>query len=230
VKGKRLSTRNYVFIIIVVAELVVALNGSYYLLSSAPPYVPTTNGSSNNADNQTTVNFDFDTGSPLLIEGQNTPLSLTVDGLTASFSSPSDSISPAFSIQSYQKTFLTLPQFSGKWLYDNKPSRDSLDIKFSQPLTSLTLTFAIVERQRSSGGKFNVTLTVSAHMNSTETTPIGSATATGAFSGALFPEGTLSFTSTGQSFNLVRIEIPSIFQGTTDFYVDNIKVIPLEQP
>ena len=176
--------------------------------------------------NRTT--FDFDTGSPSLIEGQNTPLDQTSNGLTASFSSPSDSVNPAFSIQSYHTTFFELSQFSGRWLYDNKPSRDILDIKFSQQLTSINFTFATLEYHGGpSTEPSNITLV--AYINSTDTPPIGSTAAHGTFSSALYPQGTLSFNSGGQPFNLVRIEIPYTPLGTTDFFIDNVIVTMTQQ-
>lgn len=173
-----------------------------------------------------TINFDFDTCFPLLGETQNTPLNQTSSGVTACFSSPSDSaLAPAFSVQSYDTTFIELSQFSGKYLYDNKPSRDCLDIVFSQQLTSISLTFATVEHHTEPS---NITLT--AYMNSTDTTPAGLTTARGTFSNGLYPQGALSFNSGDQPFNLVRIEIPYQGpQGATNFFVDNIVVTTTQQ-
>ena len=92
------------------------------------------------------VSFDFDNCTPVLSMGQSFPFNQTSGEVTAYFSSPSDtSVASAFSVQSYDTTFTKLSQFSCKYLYDNKPSRDSLDIMFSQQLTSITLTFATVE-------------------------------------------------------------------------------------
>jgi hypothetical protein len=93
-----------------------------------------------------TAVFDFDSGYPLLAEKQNIPLNQTANGVTAYFSSRSEATdAPAFSIQSYDTTFTELSEFSGKYLYDNKPSRDSLVIIFSHELLKIDLTFAIVE-------------------------------------------------------------------------------------
>ncbi|MEM3881302.1 MAG: hypothetical protein QXD19_06110 [Candidatus Bathyarchaeia archaeon] len=73
------------------------------------------------------------------------------------FASPSDTPSePTFSIQSYETTLISLSEFSGKYLYDNKPSRDVLEIRFSQPLIGITLTFATVEYRTEAS---NITLT-----------------------------------------------------------------------
>jgi hypothetical protein len=189
--------------------LVVALG---YVLSrnyTAPP------------STEPTVTFDFDADDPLLAEGQNLPLNQTSDGITAYFSSPSDTaVASAFSVQRYETTFITLSQFSGKYLYDNKPSRDILDIKFSQQLTSISLTFATYEYQT---GPTEIKLT--AYVNSADTAPVGSASARGTVLTGLYPQGVLAFDSSGQPFNMVRIEIPSEGSGeTANFFVDNIRV------
>lgn len=170
---------------------------------------------------ESTVSFDFDHGYPLLAETQNTPLNQTVSDITAHFSSPSDTVTaPAFSIQSYDTTFIKLSQFSGKYLYDNKPSRDTLEIEFSQQLESVTLTFATVEYRTDPS---NIKLT--AFLGSSDTSPVGSTTASGTYQTGLYPQGILSFDSADKPFNLLRIEIP--FQGTEsppNFYVDNIVI------
>ena len=170
--------------------------------------------------------FDFDIGSPVLAETQNTPLNQTSNGVTAFFGSPSDTVTaPAFSIQSYDTTFIRLPQFSGKYLYDNKPSRDILEIRFSQPLKKIALTFATVEYK---AAQSNIELT--AYTNSADSSPVGSTTARGAVENSLYPQGTLSFNSGDEQFNFVRIWIPSqVGEGATNFFVDNIIVTTTEQ-
>jgi len=206
-------------LLLVGVAVLVILVALAYILSNAPTVTPT----------EPTITFDFDTGYPLLVETQNTPLNQTSGGVTARFSSPSDLTAPAFSVQSYDTTFFKLSQFSGKWLYDNKPSMDPLDIMFSQPLTSISLTFATFEYHGGPGTEpTNITLT--AYMNSVDTTPVGWATARGTFSNSLYPQGVLSFNSGGQPFNLVRIEIP--YQGpkaATAFFVDNVIVETIQQ-
>jgi hypothetical protein len=208
-KRNRFSTRKLLLVVGVVLITVVA---SAYVLSTNYTAPPST---------EFTVTFDFDTGDPLLAEGQNTPINQTSDGITAYFSSPSDSVvgSP-FSVQRYETTFITLSQFSGKYLYDNKPSRDTLEIRFSQPLKGISLTFATYEYQT---GPTKITLT--AYMNSADNPPVGSASARGTILPGLYPQGVLSFGSSDQQFNIVRIEISSEdSEETTNFFVDNIKV------
>jgi len=169
----------------------------------------------------TVIAFDFDTGSPVLSEGMNTPLDQTSGGVTAHFSSPSDPA--AFSVQSYGTTFLTLSQFSGKYLYDNKATRDYLDIKFSAQLTSVNLTFATIEAHGGPGTE-PCFVTLTAYMDSTANPPVGSASARGTWSNDSYPQGTLTFSSVSKPFNLVRIYLPYQLPGVTDFLVDNVVV------
>jgi len=208
-KRNRLSNRRLLPIGVAFLILVIAVGYIFSLVSTTP------------FSTEPTITFDFDTGDPLLAETQNTPLNQTSNGITAYFSSPSDTaVAPAFSVQSYDTTFINLSQFSGKYLYDNKPSRDSLEIVFSRQLTSIKLTFATVEYATEPS---NITLTV--YLNSVDTSPVGSMTARGTYQTGLYPQGTLSFNSGGKPFNLVRIEIP--FQGAegaTNFFVDNIVI------
>jgi len=181
------------------------------------------------AANATIIAFDFDAGIPTLIEGQNTPLDQTLQGVTAHFSSPSDP--NAFSIQSYTTTFFKLSEFVGKYLYDNKPFRDSLDIAFSRTLKDITLTFATVEYHGGPGIEpSNITLT--AYMNSTANNPVGSVIARATWpSGNTFPQGTLSFSSKGQPFNLVRVQLPyGGPEGAMDFLIDNVVITLAASP
>jgi len=179
------------------------------------------------AQSAITVTFNFDTGTPAL-SSQPTPFSQTSNGVTATFSSPSDAA--AFSVQRYETTFIKLSQFSGNYLYDNKPSRDALDIKFDVPITSITFTFATFEFHGATGEPSVITL--QAYMDSTATTPIGSATAHGTWpTGDAYPQGTLSYNSNNQQFNMVRIEL--LYQGTiaaNDFSLDNVLIVTASSP
>lgn len=56
-------------------------------------------------------------------------------------------------------------------------------------------------------------------------------TAHGTYAGDTMPMGTLSWSSGGQPFNLVRIAIaPNQPQGASDFLVDNVSVIVVATP
>ena len=173
--------------------------------------------------------FDFDNGTPTLVESQGTPLSQVSNGVTAYFNSTSD---PAgFSVQSYGTTFFQLSQFSGKYLYDNKQSRDTLEISFNASVTSINFTFATIEFHGGPGvDPTNITLT--AYAGSTNSTPIGLAVARGTWpSGDTYPQGTLTFNSPNQQFNIVRIELP--YQGASaavDFLIDRVAVTTTGEP
>ena len=209
-KRNRLTTRRLLLIAVAIVIVVVIIGYGLIQIFRTPSLV----------EPPPAAIFDFDNGSPLLAEFQNTPLNQTSNNITAYFSSPSDTNAPAFSIQSYSTTFTELSQFSGKYLYDNKPSRDILEIRFSQQLTRISLTFATSDYQTAP-----TEITLTAYVNSADTTPVGLTSARGTVLTGLYPQGVLSYDSGDQSFNLVRIEMSSEGSGeATNFFVDNIRV------
>ena len=168
------------------------------------------------------IAFDFDSGAPVFHTGQSTPFSQTSGGLTATFSSPADPA--AFSIQNHDTTFLTLSQFSRNYLYQNRPSRTPLHTKFSQPVTSITLTFATTDYHGVGEVEEPTAIKLTAYMNTAEITSLGSATARGTFpENYLYPQGTLSYSGRG-AFNLVVIELLFQPRGASSFFADNVVV------
>jgi uncharacterized protein (TIGR03437 family) len=177
------------------------------------------------AFSQSTATFDLDNATPALTNGLNTPFDQTSAGVTAHFSSPSGL---AFSIQSDASTGFHLSQFSGHYIYDNNLNANALDISFSRPVTSISLKFATADFQQV---EVPTTIQVTAYMNSATNPSVGSATAHGTYVVSdTMPMGTLSFTSAGQPFNLVRISIPFQPLGASDFLVDNIRVVLVRTP
>lgn len=171
---------------------------------------------------QTTVTFDFDTGSPVLTNYRSTPFDQSKDGVTAQFSSPGVGL---FSVQSYDTKFIKLSQLIGHYL-ENKSPRDVLEIKFSQQLTSISFTFATYESHGAPDQASSITLT--AYMDSATSTPVGSSSAHGVWpsGGDAYPQGTLNYNSGGQPFNLVRIELP--YQGRAAYFaIDKIVVMTM---
>jgi hypothetical protein len=159
-----------------------------------------------------TVLFDLENGSP----GMGLPITQTVGGITASFSSPSGS---AFFLGSQSTTFWTLRQFSGNYLIPSNQNRNHLQIAFSAPVTSITLSFATIEYQDNAETPDLVLLTA----NSGAAT-IGTASSRGAYLGDTFPMGSLTFTSAGPTFDNVDIYVPFNGNGCTDFLSDNFIV------
>lgn len=214
-------------LVISTSFIVVLALGNYYDflpgITSQSPSLPNTPRipESTHVPPSTTVSFDFDTGSPTLFEGHNTPFNQTSGGVAAFFSSPSDPA--AFSIQSYETTFYTLSQFSGNYLFDNKIVRDTLELSFSQPISTITLTFATVEFYGAGHVDEPSFMKLTAYKD-TLGSLVGSATAQGTVSNNIYPQGTLSFTGDGQSFNLIRIEMLFQQPGGTDYLIDNITV------
>jgi uncharacterized protein (TIGR03437 family) len=168
------------------------------------------------AVSQSTVTFDFDSGSPVVSPGQSIPIDQSWGGLTAHFSSPSGA---AFSVQNAARTGFSLSKFSGNYLYDNDLRRNVLTITFSQPLASISLAFATADF----GVEVPTTLQLTAYMDSSGTPAVGSATAHGSYAGDTMPMGTLSFDSGGRPFNIVEIVPLPQSQGASVFLADNIK-------
>jgi hypothetical protein len=165
-----------------------------------------------------TVTFDFDSGTPTLTTGQNVPFDQTSGGITAHFSSPGG---PAFSIQSDATTGWKLSQFSGHYLYANNQNGNALDIKFSQQVNSITLTFATADFQQV---EVPTTIQLAGYLDSTSTPAVGSTTMHGAYGGDTMPMGVVTFNSGAKPFNLVEITIPSQALAAGAFFVDNIRV------
>ena len=164
------------------------------------------------------VLFDFDTGTPTLFTGQGIPLDQTSGGILATFRSPQGL---AFAVQSDGTTFYRMTRFSGNYLWPTSIDRNELDITFSQPLASITMTFATVDYQDNAEIPGDLLLT--AYDNSTGGV-VGTARTHGNYLGDTYPTGTLSFNSPGQPFDVVRLVVPFQPQGTTNFLVDNIAV------
>jgi len=199
------------------------------MITTIPPATPspptTTLPATGPSTPSPTITYDFDTGLPALLRGQSTPFAQTSGSMTAHFSSPSDPA--AFSIQSYETTFYKLSQFSGNYLNDNKPFRNALHIRFSQQVTSITLTFATTDYHGVGEVDEPTAIKLTAYINTTETTPVGSVTSRGTFPiNYSFPQGTLSFNSGGEPFNLVVIELLVQPRGAVYFLVDEITVMP----
>ena len=172
------------------------------------------------------VAFDFETLNTFV----TTPLPpYTVSGVTAQFSSPEESgSSPAFSVQSQNTTGDKLSLFTGKYLSDARPDRDTLQISFSSLLDSITLDFATLDSELNREVPSNILLT--AYRDSTNNL-VGSATNYGTYTTDSWPQGTLSFNSAGQLFNLVQIYVPwDPVNTTTDFLVDDIRVNAVPEP
>lgn len=151
--------------------------------------------------------FNFDGDTP----GTATAFTDTVNGLSATFSSPGDP--GGFVI--YPTIFDTL---TGNVLGDPGPAGQDnlmLDVGFSHNLSAVALDFATSDFALASP------LTVTAYEG---TQLVGSARATGSFiSGFDFPEGQITFN--GGLFNDIVIS-----STATDFAVDNIAATATPEP
>jgi cytoskeletal protein RodZ len=205
--------------------------------SSSPSQNPLQSPSQSSSPNPLSkIIFDFDTGSPVLqARLTNTPFSQTVNGVTASFSSPSDFVShPAFSVQSHDSlspTSIVLPIFSNNFLYPNTVSHDRLDVKFSRSVTSVTLKFSTIEYNDPGVGGTGSTIRLTAFIDSTAYSVIAETSTNGIEdTGSTYPEGTLSITSSGQAFNMIELDLPYPNQGASGFMIDDVTIMPVMTP
>ncbi len=159
----------------------------------------------------TTILFDFDSGTPTPQLYQPLPIDITVNGLMAHFDG-------RFSVQSNATTFFMLqPPFSGNYLSPSDVYSPTLDITFSQPLTSIQVDLATVDMGAFETGS---PVKLTAYVDSTAGTMIGSATAA-APHGDGFAQSTLVFSS-ATPFNFVHIAL--VPGWASDFLADNVQV------
>ena len=176
------------------------------------------------------ITFNFDSGTPTLTAFQPTPFDQTSNGLSAHFSSTADSPShPAFSTQSTNSLVsiagvINSQNFSGNFLWPSTINHDSLNIKFSGSITSITLNFKTVELNDPGLGGTGSIIRIGAFVNSTANFVGNPVTTRGVESNDVYPEGTLSLNLAGQPFNLVVIDLP-IPTGASGFLIDNIIVL-----
>ncbi len=159
------------------------------------------------------VSFDLDTGTPALSPYQSLPVGQAAGGITAQFSA----VTGGFSIQTDATTQLTLPQFSGNYVYPNYSHGNVLRMQFSQRLTGISFTFATTDHPLSAPTPTPIILTAFAG-----TTVVGSATNRATYASYSFPMGTLTFSFRSNLFNRVEVKIQG--SGDTTFFVDNVSV------
>jgi hypothetical protein len=118
-------------------------------------------------------------------------------------------------------------KFSGLFLWPSTINRDCLDINFSQSITIISFVFKTAELHDPGPGGTGSPIRLTAYMNSLSNavgTPVTVNGIETIFDN--YPEGTLTFNSGGQPFNLVEIDLPYISaEGATGFIIDNITVI-----
>jgi hypothetical protein len=178
---------------------------------------------------QITTTFNFDTGTPTLSVRTPTPFDQTSNGITAHFSSPADTLQPAFSVQN-TNTLQTLSvvinslNFTGNFLWPNSVNHDPLYVKFNRNVTSITLNFKTAELHDPGPGQTGSTIRITAYLDTTANA-VGSSVIKNGIEPPTdtYPEGTLTIAG-GQPFNLVVIDLPFPTQGASGILVDNIAV------
>jgi len=149
------------------------------------------------------VIFDFES----VAAGTLEPFSVTVSGLTASFSSPG-----TFQVASFQPNTL----FSGNSLFDADVAIQPLSVGFSSVLSDISLVFA-------QNGGAGVAFTLTALIGGVGGATVGSVSVNGANAFSGFPGGTISFA--GVAFDAIRLSTT-----TLDFAIDNITVNAVPEP
>jgi len=158
--------------------------------------------------------FDFDTAIPALTNTQSLPFNQTSGGVVAHFFSPQGA---AFSVQNDSSVGWSLAKFSSHYLFP-RLAGSTLGIQFNRPVSSITLSFGTLDFQTMVTPS---TVLLSAYLNSTNTAPVGMASAQGLYTaGDALPMSSLKL-NTGKPFNLVTLQVPS---GLADFAVDNVVV------
>ncbi len=164
-----------------------------------------------------TVAFDLDSGSPLPMAGYTaTPFDVTVEGLTAYFSSPQDFY--GFSLQTDGTTFMHHIQLTGNYLWPDSIYRNDLTVRFSRPVTAVSLDFNTVEMEAWADTPSPMKLT--AYRGSTTSAAIGTAQAAGVYGATTYPEGVLVFAS-AVPFDIITLTVGPNSWGTNNFMADN---------
>jgi len=164
-----------------------------------------------------TISYDFDTAP---VHG-SLPLSLTVDGVSALFSSTGQ----GFSIQPANTMGFTPSGFSGNCIYPNSVFAADLRISFSQSLSALSVLYAPQELACDS----SATMRVTAFMDNTQ---VGTATMVADPPGT-WPSATLAI-NVPDGFNNVTIHYDSPPPTGGDwgpiFMADNLLVTTIPEP
>lgn len=168
------------------------------------------------------VTFDFDTGTPALIQRQNLPLSQTAGGITAQFSA----VAGSFSIQTDISTGFHLAQFSGKYLYPNNLLGNVLRIQFSRALTEVAFDFATTDYPPTEVPTPILLTAFSVVPGLTNT--VGSVTIHAAYGTNTYPMGAFAFNSGDKLFNQVEIRIRP--GGGATFFLDTLRAVAVPLP
>ncbi len=161
-----------------------------------------------------TVVFDFDTGSPLLYPTMGaTPMDQTMGGVTAHFEAKAG----AFSVQSDASTQFVMRLFHGNYLYPNSAG-SQLRIRFNHPLTQVSFTFATADFNQAEATS---PVALTAYLGVVGGTPVGTATASGAYIGSTMPMGRLTF-QPASPFDIVEITMPPCGTCSSEYLLDNL--------
>jgi hypothetical protein len=153
------------------------------------------------------VTFDFET-----TPQGTTPFSITAGGVTATFSSPGGD---DFSVADSMGIFVV--SLAGNVVWDPGFPAYPLDIVFSEPMASMTLSFALA------GAPVSSTIYLSAFAGGIGGTLVATTSAMGGPAPpGFFPEGVVSIS--GPAFDAIRLT-----SNVETIAIDNVSVVPAAQ-
>ena len=168
------------------------------------------------------VNYDFDSATPDLVLHQSVPLTQTLVGITATFTSPNAS---GPSVENATTTGYTLSGFGGKFLAPSSSTGTVVEVAFDQPISGVSVNFATVEDPAVATAS---TVQLSAFDTSSGTPVlVGTVIAHGTTkAGDSLPTGKISFNGGTGTFNSIRLELPGLPDGAQKFLIDDLVASP----
>ncbi|MGB8165907.1 MAG: hypothetical protein WCF18_00340, partial [Chthoniobacteraceae bacterium] len=194
-------------------------------VSTSPSYTFTPTASGDYTANFSTglagIHFNFDSGAPQLALHAVLPLTQTVAGLTASFTSP-NAAPPT--IETEASTGYVLSKFAAHFVAPSAGTDTVIEVHFDMPISGVAFDFATVEDPTVAVGS-NIHL-IATDTSSGQPVVVGNALAHGSTTaGDSFPSGTLTFNS-GVPFDTIRIELAAFPNGAPKLLIDNLIVSP----
>ena len=192
-------------------------------VSVAPSYTFTPTASADYTENFSngTAGIHFDTAAPALALHTALPITQTVAGLTATFTSP-DATPPT--IETVASKGYVLSKFAGHFVAPSIETDNMIEVHFDAPISGVVFDFATVEDP-------GVAVGSNLHLIAKDTTGaapviVGSSLAHGTTApGDSFPTGTLTFNS-AVPFDTIRIELAAFPTGAQKLLIDNLSVSP----
>lgn len=172
-----------------------------------------------------TARFDFDKGDPALWVGQQLPFAQRVTAESGTGDFRARFTSPAgndFEIQTATNLGLEVHVLNGKFLWPRWNTHNVLDLEFDRFMSSITLTFATLDKPPVTSSIY-----MTMYQDTVASPPVGAIVTEGTYGTSMdYPHGQVTFTTTGQPFNVVRLNLDG--GVATGFAIDDIQVVAAE--